>query len=111
MQETEKQIDVDQTSVLHLKNVDITGCYRLWATVVHQAIKDIDQSPRGAAADWLYSKRRGVGSMRWICDMLDLDYYKLLNLCMTRAGRAVILKKDRRRNPDKRKKKTMEEEE
>ena len=76
-----------------------------------QAIKDIDQSPRGAAADWLYSKRRGVGSMRWICDMLDLDYYKLLNLCMTRAGRAVILKKDRRRNPDKRKKKTMEEEE
>lgn len=108
MQE-EKQIDTDQIFALHPKDVDVTGCYRIWAAVVHQAIKDIDQSPRGAAADWMYSKRTSVGSMRWICDMLDLDYYKLLNLCMTRAGRAVILKKDRRRNPDRRKRKVVEE--
>lgn len=108
MQE-EKQTDTDQIFALHPKNVDVTGCYRIWAAVVHQAIKDIDQSPRGAAADWMYSKRTSVGSMRWICDMLDLDYNKLLTLCMTRAGRAVILKKDRRRNPDRRKGKEIEE--
>lgn len=93
-----------------IENVDGDGCRRLWAAVVLQAIKDVDCNPKGAASDWVYSKRSGIGSMRWICDMLSLDYYKLLNLCMTRSGRAVILKQDRRRNPDRRKKKVMEEE-
>ena len=97
----EKQIDADQTSVPRPDKMDITGCRRLWAAVVYQAVKDIHGSPRGAAADWMYSKRTNVGSMRWICDMLDLDYYKLLTLCMTRTGRAVILKQDRRRTPDR----------
>ena len=49
MQE-EKQIDVDQTSVPHPDKMDITGCRRLWAAVVYQAVKDIHCSPRGAAA-------------------------------------------------------------
>lgn len=97
----EKQIDADQTSVPHPDKMDITGCRRLWAAVVYQAVKDIHCSPRGAASDWMYSKRTTVGSMRWICDMLDLDYYKLLTLCMTRTGRTVILKQDRRRTPDR----------
>lgn len=100
MQE-EKQTDADQIYDLHPKNVDGNGCRRLWAAVVYQAVKDIHGSPRGAASDWMYSKRTGIGSMRWICDMLDLDYYKLLNLCMTRSGRAVILRQDRRRTPDR----------
>lgn len=72
--------------------LDDSGCRRLWAAVMWQAIKDVDHCEgRGAAFHWVYSKRTGVGSMRWICDMLDLDYYKLQSLCMTRAGRSKIL--------------------
>jgi hypothetical protein len=31
--------------------------------------------------------------MRWVCDMLDLDYDRLQVLSMTREGRRQILKK------------------
>jgi len=71
------------------------GYRALWATVIYQAINDIDShTERRPAIDWVFSDRTDVGSMRWICDMLDLDYGKLLNLSMTREGRSKILKKE-----------------
>jgi hypothetical protein len=71
------------------------GYIALWATVIYQAINDIDShTERRPAIDWVFSDRTDVGSMRWICDMLDLDYGKLLNLSMTREGRSKILKKE-----------------
>jgi hypothetical protein len=72
--------------------LDDAGCRRLWAAVLYQAIKDVDygESP---AINWVYSRRKGIGSMRWICDMLDLDYHKLTALCMTRDGRSRILRR------------------
>ena len=74
-------------------NMDDAGCRRLWAAVVYQAVKDMEyETGRRLAINWMYSDRTGPGSMRWICDMLDLDYYKLTQLCMTRAGRAKILR-------------------
>jgi hypothetical protein len=74
-------------------NMDDAGCRRMWAAVVYQAVKDMEyETGRRPAINWMYSDRTGVGSMRWICDMLDLDYYKLTQLCMTRAGRARILR-------------------
>lgn len=74
-------------------DMDDAGCRRLWAAIVYQAVKDMEyETGRRTAINWMYSDRTGVGSMRWICDMLDLDYYKLTQLCMTRAGRAKILR-------------------
>ena len=71
------------------------GYRALWATVIYQAINDIDShTERRVAIDWVFSDRSDVGSMRWICDMLDLDYHKLVRLSMTREGRSKILKKD-----------------
>jgi hypothetical protein len=72
--------------------LDDMGCRRLWAAVMYQAIKDVDDG-RPPAINWVYSRRSNVGSMRWICDMLDLDYHKLTMLCTTRDGRAVILRR------------------
>ena len=72
---------------------DPTGYRRIWAAVVYQAIKDMESDmTRRPAIDWLYSDKTGPQSMRWICDMLDLDYHKILNLSMTRAGRSRILR-------------------
>jgi hypothetical protein len=74
------------------QKLDDAGCRRLWAAVMYQAIKDVDcGDSRGI--NWVYSRRTGVGSMRWICDMLDLDYNKLSMLCTTRDGRSVILRR------------------
>jgi hypothetical protein len=79
------------------ENIDDSGCRRLWASVVYQAIKDMEyETGRRMALNWIYSSKSGPGSMRWICDMLDLDYHKLLRLSMTRAGRRQILRRDSR---------------
>ena len=87
---------------------DITEYRRLWAAVVFQAIRDMESEvTRRPAIDWLYSERTGPQSMRWICDMLDLDYHKLLNLSMTRAGRAKILKGQSRTGVARRSPRTM----
>jgi hypothetical protein len=45
------------------------------------------------AAHWIFSEKTNKRSMRWICDMLDLDHRKLQALCMTRKGRRKILGK------------------
>lgn len=74
-----------------METCNLEGCRALWAAVLYQAIKDVDGVGRRPAINWIYSKRTGVGSKRWICDMLDLDYYKLQNLCMSRAGRKRVL--------------------
>ena len=72
--------------------LDDSGVRRLWAAVLWQAIKDADYAEgRGAAYNWIFSKRSDVGSMRWICDMLDLDFDKLQTMSMSRAGRSKIL--------------------
>ena len=72
--------------------LDDSGVRRLWAAVLWQAIKDADYAEgRGSAFNWIFSKRTDVGSMRWICDMLDLDFDKLQTMSMSRAGRSKIL--------------------
>jgi hypothetical protein len=82
---------------MSFQNVDDSGCRRLWAAVVYQAIKDMEyETGRRRALNWIYSGEDSVGSMRWVCDMLDLDYHKLLRLSMTRAGRRQILRRDNR---------------
>lgn len=66
----------------------------LWAAVVYQAIADMNRTGYARLAKaWIYSDRQDVGSLRWICDMIDLDYDRLQTLSMTREGRRKILKK------------------
>ena len=91
-----------------IMNTDVSGMRALWAAVLFQAVRDLDneffrmykedrQRPRtyGPAYWWVYSDREDAGSMRWICDMLDLDYHKLQHLCASRSGRNQILKRDK----------------
>jgi len=73
---------------------DETGYRRLWAAVLKNAIAEMEhRGERGSAAHWIFSDKHGIGSMRWICDVLDLDHRKLQSLCMSRAGRRKILRK------------------
>ena len=66
----------------------------LWAAIVYQAVADMNRTGYARKAkDWIYSEHQGVGSMLWICDMIDLDYDRLQMLSMTREGRRQILKK------------------
>ena len=74
------------------EKIDDMGCRRLWAAVLYQAIKDVDDG-KAPGINWVYARRNSVGSMRWICDMLDLDYGKLQMLCTTRDGRSMILRR------------------
>lgn len=73
--------------------IDDASYRRLWSAVIHQAVHDLDGVANATLArDWIYGKRQDVGSMFWVCDMLDLDYNKLQTLCMTREGRRQILR-------------------
>lgn len=82
--------------------VDDTAYRRLWAAVLCQAIKDVDDPKVKQTYDperdealpplyWIFSHDESPHSMRWICDMLDLDYGKLQTMCMTRDGRKKLL--------------------
>ena len=71
---------------------DDAACSALWSAVIYLAIKDMDTyNERRPAINWVFSDDTGVGSMRWICDMLDLDYERLLHLATSRTGRKRIL--------------------
>ncbi len=67
------------------------GIRQLWASVISQAICDIDlrgdRVVRAQAARWINSDSQEAGSLRWICDMLDLDAEKIRMRCMSRSGR------------------------
>lgn len=66
----------------------------LWAAVLYSAIADLNRrSYDRGARNYVYNDETGPGSMRWICDMLDLDYDRLQMLSLTREGRRQILKK------------------
>lgn len=68
-------------------------CRALWASVLLQAIKDMDiASEAEAARFWMYrDPSNGVGSFSWICSILDLDEARLSLFCTTRAGRWRLL--------------------
>jgi hypothetical protein len=67
-------------------------CKRIWAHVLLNALRDCNKvSYCVSAKAWIFSRRTGVGSLRWICDHLDLDYDEIQMLAMTREGRAQLL--------------------
>jgi len=43
------------------------------------------------AKAWLYSRRTDIGSLRWICDNLELPYEDIQQMSLTREGRAKLL--------------------
>ena len=82
-----------------------TAPYRaLWSAVLFQAIRDADgeifRGRKGPGFYWIFNGRNDVGSMRWICDMVDFDYNKLQLMSTTRAGRAKILKRKPKETED-----------
>ncbi len=90
---------IDKSQVDFTKNEDDEPYRRIWASVLYLAIRDCNRGGhRRAAMHWIYSHHSGVGSLRWICDMLDLDYVAVQNICMTREGRTKILKRNARLN-------------
>jgi hypothetical protein len=66
----------------------------LWAAVLWQAITDCTKTGREdgwQAMRWINSTEDGIGSMRWICDMIGLDHARLQMRCQTREGRKAII--------------------
>lgn len=45
---------------------------------------------RAQAARWINSDSQEAGSLRWICDMLDLDAEKIRMRCISRSGRKAM---------------------
>jgi hypothetical protein len=77
----------------HLEQMG-TPCTALWASVLVQAIGDMDSRVRSdakAARDWVFDDSIGIGSFRWICEMLDLDYDRLQFACLSRHSRRTLL--------------------
>jgi hypothetical protein len=72
---------------------EFSGYRGLWASVLLQAIKDLDILKEADAAKWWMYKSEdvGVGSYHWICNMLDIDEFRLALTCTTREGRWRIL--------------------
>ena len=70
------------------------GNYRaLWASVILTALRDIQRNEgKISALNWIFSTEHGKGSMRWVCDVCNFDYYKLQHLAMSREGRRRILR-------------------
>jgi hypothetical protein len=87
---------------------------QLWASVISQAICDIDvrgdRSSRVDALRWIGSNKTHPQSFIWICDMLDLDEDRIRMMVMTRAGRKQLTGKLFSRRALEYRKTTMEDE-
>lgn len=70
----------------------------LWASVMVQGIMDMDShvnSDRDSARRWYWEDAGEIGSFSWICEMLDLNFERLQFACMSREGRANLLRRIR----------------
>jgi len=87
---------------------------QLWASVISQAICDIDvrgdRQSRTDAIRWINSEKGTPQSFIWICDMLDLDAGKIRMLAISRQGRKQLTGKLFSRRALDYKKATMEDE-
>jgi hypothetical protein len=81
--------------------VNDDDCRALWASVLVQAIKDLDgkySTDRKLAYHYIFLEPdRGAGSFLWVCGVLGLEPDALRTIVMTRAGRARIKDKNRPR--------------
>ena len=72
-------------------SLDDNAVRGLWASVIVQAIKDMDSRilcDGRVAKNWMYAARHNnVGSFEWICEMLGLDADRIRTICLTRDGR------------------------
>lgn len=71
---------------------------RLWSAVLHQAILDVGRYYAGQkvkngtpsdgmrAVDWMLSESTGVGSLIWVCDILDLHPDTVRNSVFSKHG-------------------------
>jgi hypothetical protein len=72
--------------------ISLEACRRIWAHVLLNALRECNHPTQCVTAKaWIFSSRQGVGSLRWICDHLDLDFYEIQTLAMTREGRARLM--------------------
>ena len=75
---------------------DATGCQALWAAVVVEAIKDMDDRVRfisHQARDWIMSNETTPQAFLWVADMIDIDGPRIQTACLTRAGRMQLLRR------------------
>lgn len=63
-------------SVAEPDTVTVLPEHGLWHACIAQAVRG---AQRGLKEDyyWCFSEAHGVGSFKWICDMLDIDYLAL----------------------------------
>lgn len=80
-------------------NVNDEDCRALWASVLTQAIRDLDSYvDQKVAYNYIFMEPdRGVGCFVWVCNVLGLDPDAVRTVAMTREGRARIKDKNRPR--------------
>lgn len=77
---------------LSLDKINTEACRSLWASVLIQAVLDLNRhSYRASAHKWIWSESTEPHSLRWICDTLDIDADRVQLLCLTREGRKRII--------------------
>lgn len=82
------QHDFEEDKILRAN----TSYRALWASVLLQAIRDVDnKEERYEALDYLHSFSEKERSFNWICDMLDLDTERIRTLTLTHTGRRKLL--------------------
>lgn len=66
----------------------------LWASVLLQAIRDVDSSERcdrEPALTYINDSSAETGSFLWVCEMLDLDPDRIRMMSISREGRRQLL--------------------
>lgn len=59
------------------------GERRLLRAILERAIRDLEESKgllRSDAAKWFFSKRKGIGSLWWVCHWLEIERRRVLKV-------------------------------
>ena len=76
----------------------------LWMAVLNLAVSDMDSSyelQRQQAKSWIFSVNKDVGSFRWICDNVGLEWMVLQGACLKRSSRSDITKSQQKGDTQK----------
>lgn len=74
---------------------DYQNVLELWFSVVRLAVVDMSArsaDDRTAARRWALDTRRHVQSCHWVCDVLNISHEAFVSACLSRDGRARILR-------------------
>ena len=75
----------------------------LWMSVLQLAVADMDSiydNLRRHSRKWIFSMERQMGSFRWVCDHVGLEWTVLQSACVSKANRSEIIRSQRKSSKD-----------